>query len=66
MSVEKKARILMAGHHHAIENRQKAMLGRIAAEMGIEINPTEYRTGIQGKTYTRFRDICDRSHVAMS
>lgn len=66
MRTENQARALMARHHHLIKNRQQSMLGRTAAELGIDINPTEYWNPVQGKPNPTFRVTYDRSHAGLS
>lgn len=48
MSTQQQARALMSRHHQNIKNRQQSMLGRAAAEIGVEVD-TEYWNNIQGK-----------------
>jgi hypothetical protein len=66
MSTENQARALMMRHHHNIKNRQQSMLGRAAAEIGLEINGSEYWGNIQGKPYSSFRQTYDRSGASLS
>ncbi|HIK37146.1 MAG: hypothetical protein NZ901_04760 [Geminocystis sp.] len=66
MRTENQARALMARHHHLVKNRQQSMLGRTAAELGIDINPKEYWNPVQGKPDPSFRAAYDRSHAALS
>jgi hypothetical protein len=65
MSTEKQARSLMIRHHQMVKNRQQSMLGRAAAEIGVEVDG-EYRTTIQGKPYGGFSDIYHRSNASLS
>jgi hypothetical protein len=65
MSTEQQARALMMRHHHAIKNRQQSMLGRSAAEIGID-NDLNYRTTIQGQTQSGFSKLYDRSDATLS
>jgi hypothetical protein len=55
----------MMRHHHAIKNRQQSMLGRSAAEIGID-NDLNYRTTIQGQTQSGFSKLYDRSDATPS
>ena len=48
-----------------VVNREKSMLARTAAEIGVDIDP-KYHSHIQGKTINDFGNIYDRSHAAMS
>lgn len=66
MSTQEQARVLMMKHHRQIKNREQSMLGRIAAEVGIEIDKVDYWNHIQGKPHPSFRKTYDRSHVALS
>lgn len=65
MSAEQQARALMMRHHQMIKNRQQSMLGRAAAEIGVEVD-NKYWSSIQGKPYPSFRKTYDRSHVSFS
>ena len=56
----------MMRHHKMIKNRQQSMLGRAAAEIGMDINGSEYWTNIQGKPRSSFRTTYDRSNVSLS
>ncbi|MDJ0716022.1 MAG: hypothetical protein QNJ54_17630 [Prochloraceae cyanobacterium] len=66
MCTEKQARRLMIRHHQMIKNRQQSMLGRSAAEIGLDIYDHPYWGHIQGKPHPSFRKTYDRSTVAMS
>ena len=66
MSTQDQARALMMRHHHCIKNRQQSMLGRTAAEVGIEIDNVDYWDRIQGKPHSSFRNSYDRSHASLS
>ena len=65
MSTKEQARNLMMRHHQMVKNRQQAMLGRAAAEIGVEVD-SEYWSTIQGKPYPGYRKTYDRSHVSLS
>lgn len=64
MGTESQARSLMTRHHHLVKNRQRSMLNRSAAEVGVEAD--EYWTQIQGKPCSEFRNNYDRSGASMS
>ena len=49
MDTQNQARALMMRHHKIMKNRQQSMLGRAAAEIGMDINGSEYWGNIQGK-----------------
>jgi hypothetical protein len=66
MSTQEQARALMMRHHHLIKNRQQSMLGRTAAEVGMDIDATEYWNHIQGKAHPSFRASYDRSNASLS
>lgn len=66
MSTEEQARALMMRHHHLIKNRQQSMLGRAAAEVGIDIESADYYGHIQGKLNPSFRASYDRSNASLS
>jgi hypothetical protein len=65
MSTEKQARALMMRHHQMVKNRQQSMLGRAAAEIGVEVD-NNYWTTIQGKPCSDFRSSYDRSNASLS
>ncbi len=65
MSIKTQARSLMMRHHQSVMNREKSMLMRTAAEIGVDVDP-KYHIHIQGKTLNDFNDVYDRSHAAMS
>lgn len=66
MSTQEQARALMLRHHHLVKNRQQSMLGRAAAEIGLEVDGTEYWDRVQGKPHSSFRFTYDRSHASLS
>lgn len=66
MSTQEQARALMMRHHHLIKNRQQSMLGRTAAEIGLDIDTAEYWNHIQGKPHPSFRASYDRSNASLS
>jgi hypothetical protein len=65
MSTEKQARSLMMRHHQMVKNRQQSMLGRAAAEIGVEVD-SNYWTTIQGKPCGGFNTSYDRSNASLS
>ncbi len=65
MSIKTQARSLMMRHHQSVMNREKSILMRTAAEIGVDVDP-KYHNQIQGKTPNNLSDIYDRSHAAMS
>ncbi|MCL1464310.1 hypothetical protein [Argonema galeatum] len=54
MSANEQARALMLRHHHLVKNRQQAMLGRAAAEVGLPIDGDDL-SNTQGKPNPSFR-----------
>ena len=65
MSIQTQARSLLMRHHKMVMNREKSMLARTAAEIGVDVDP-KFHSHIQGKTLNDFGRIYDRSHAAMS
>jgi hypothetical protein len=66
MSTQEQARALMMRHHHLIKNRQQSMLGRAAAEVGLEVDSVDYWTHVQGKPQPSFSTSYDRSNASLS
>lgn len=64
MSIQTQARSLLMRHHKIVMNRERSMLARTAADIGVTIDP-KYHNHIQGKTLNEF-DIYERSNAAMS
>lgn len=54
MSANEQARALMLRHHHLVKNRQQAMLGRAAAEIGLSVDGDDW-SHTQGKPNPSFR-----------
>ena len=65
MSVQTQARSLLMRHHKMVVNRERSLLTRTAAEIGVDIDP-KYHSHIQGKTINDFNTLYDRSSAAMS
>ncbi len=65
MSTQQQARALMMRHHQMVKNRQQSMLGRAAAEIGVDVD-RNYWSNIQGKPQSSFRDSYDRSGASLS
>lgn len=66
MDTKNQARALMMRHTKLIRNRQESMLGRAAAEIGLDVDPTQYHNSIQGKPSSASRASYDRSNASMS
>ena len=65
MSIQSQARSLLINHHKLVVNRERSMLARTAAEIGVDVDP-KFHIHIQGKTTNDFNTIYDRSRAAMS
>ena len=65
MSIKTRVRSLFLRHHQLVVNREKSMLARTAAEIGVDVAP-QYHSQIQGPTVNDFATSYDRSHAAMS
>ena len=65
MSVQTQARSLLMRHHKMVMNRERSMLARTAAEIGVDVDP-KFHNHIQGKTINDFSNVYDRSGAAMS
>ena len=65
MSTQTQARSLLTRHHKLVVNREKSMLARAAAEIGVDVDP-KYHSHIQGKTFNDFNTLYGPSHAAMS
>ncbi|MEO0537981.1 MAG: hypothetical protein AAF215_29495 [Cyanobacteria bacterium P01_A01_bin.123] len=66
MSAQDQARALMMRHHHAIKQRQQAMLSRTNTEIGMPSEVAEYWSHIQGKPTASASRSYDRSGSALS
>ncbi|MGQ4646068.1 hypothetical protein [Lyngbya aestuarii] len=66
MSTQEQARALMTRHHRLIKNREQSMLGRTAAEVGMQVDKVNYWNHIQGKPHPSFRKTYDRSNASLS
>lgn len=64
-SIQEKARNLMLGHTRSIKKRQQSLLGRSAAEIGLD-ETAGYWNRIQGKVHPSFRQTLDRRQVTLS
>ena len=65
MSIKTQARFLMMRHHQSVMNREKSMLMRTSAEIGVHVD-SKYHNQIQGKTVNDLSDVYGRSRAAMS
>ncbi len=65
-NLEEKARALTLSNGRSIKKRQQAMLGRVAAEVGLSSDISNYWNRIQGKVHPTFRASYSRSSVSLS
>jgi len=63
---EDRARLAMMNHHRSVKRRQQSMLGRLAAEIGLPADASQYWNHIQGKVHPSFWATYDRSRAAAS
>ncbi|ASC71370.1 uncharacterized protein XM38_023220 [Halomicronema hongdechloris C2206] len=63
---EDRARLAMLNHHRAVKRRQQSMLGRLAHEIGLTADVSQYWNHIQGKVHPSFWATYDRSRSAAS
>jgi hypothetical protein len=65
--MQDQARALMLRHHHLVKNRQQSMLGRAAAEIGLDATEaSHFWNHIQGQPHPTFRKNYDRSSSSLS
>ena len=65
-TVDLKARTALIGHHRNVKRRQQAMLIRLASDVGLTADVTQYWNRIQGKVHPSFWTTYDRSQSATS
>ena len=66
MNTNQKARALMIHHDKMIRNRQQSMLGRLAEEIGMDVNNTEYFENLKSAPLSSFARNYDRSGSTLS
>jgi hypothetical protein len=66
MNTTQKARALMIRHDRMIRNRQQSMLGRVAEEIGMDVNNTEYYENLKATPLSSFASGYDRSNSTLS
>ena len=66
MNTNKQARALMIRHQKMIRNRQQSMLGRVASEIGLDVNNTEYYNNLKSAPLSSFARNYDRSNSSLS
>ncbi len=65
-STQNKARLLMIKQSQKLIKRQKTLLNRLAAEIGLDTSGSDYENRIQGKIHPSFRHSYARQGAAMS
>ncbi|MEM1309983.1 MAG: DUF4278 domain-containing protein [Cyanobacteria bacterium P01_C01_bin.70] len=65
-NLELKARTLLIGHNRNVKRRQQAMLTRLASDVGLAADVTQYWNRIQGKVHPSFWATYDRGSSAVS
>ena len=66
MSTQNQARAIMTRHNQLIRNRQQSLLGRAAADIGMDIDSAQYNDHIRGKIRPSARDNYAPSNVSLS
>ena len=66
MNTNQKSRALMMRHDKMIRNRQQSMLGRVAGEIGMDVNNTEYYENLKSAPLSNFARSYDRSNSTLS
>lgn len=66
MNTNQKSRALMMRHDKMIRNRQQSMLGRVADEIGMDVNNTEYYENLKSAPLSNFARSYDRSNSTLS
>lgn len=64
--LELKARTLLMGHNRNVKRRQQSMLTRLATDVGLDADVTQYWNRIQGKVHPSFWATYDRGNSAAS
>ncbi|MGK7934072.1 MAG: DUF4278 domain-containing protein [Microcystaceae cyanobacterium] len=65
-STQDKARLLMLKQSKNMMKRQRTLLNRLAAEIGLDMTDSDYENRIQGKIHPTFRQDYSRHGAAMS
>ncbi|MDJ0702427.1 MAG: DUF4278 domain-containing protein [Leptolyngbyaceae cyanobacterium MO_188.B28] len=65
-SMSEKARFMMINRHQSIKQRQQSMLTRLAKEVGLTADVTQYWNRIQGKVHPSFWATYNRSGATIS
>lgn len=66
MNTTQQARALMIRHQKMMRNRQQSMLGRVASEIGMDVNDTEYYNNLKSAPLSNFASNYDRSNSTLS
>ncbi|MEA5465465.1 hypothetical protein [Leptothoe sp. PORK10 BA2] len=66
MSIQESARLQVVSNRLAVTNRQRSLLGRAAADVGMSMDVMGAGSRIQGKPRYDAQQAYGRSHVAMS
>jgi hypothetical protein len=66
MNTTQQSRALMIRHQKMMRNRQQSMLGRVAAEIGMDVSDTEYYNNLKSAPLSDFAGNYDRSNSALS
>jgi hypothetical protein len=66
MDTKQQARALMIRHQKTIANRQQSLLGRAAAEIGMDVTGSEYYNSLKVNAGSGFASSYDRSHSTLS
>jgi len=66
MNTTQQSRALMLRHQKMMRNRQQSMLGRVAAEIGMDVCDTEYYKTLKSAPLSSFARNYDRSNSTLS
>lgn len=66
MNTKQQSRALMMRHQKMMRNRQQSMLGRVAAEIGMDVSNTEYYNNLKNAPLSNFASNYDRSNSSLS
>ncbi|AUC61270.1 Glutamine synthetase inactivating factor IF7 [Cyanobacterium sp. HL-69] len=66
MNTKQQSRALMMRHQKMMRNRQQSMLGRVAAEIGMDVSNTEYYDTVKNAPLSSFASNYDRSNSSLS
>ncbi|MEL7507737.1 MAG: hypothetical protein AAFU84_05075 [Cyanobacteria bacterium J06633_23] len=66
MSIQESARLQIVSNRHAVTNRQRSLLSRAAADVGMSMDVIGSGSRIQGKSRYDVQHAYGRSNAAMS